>query len=330
MGSLLTIVIAAYNSERTIEKTLQSLVPLLKKGAQAIVVDDGSKDRTHQIAYDFSTTVIGVEVFSLEHAGSANARNFGLNQVKTKLVMFCDADDELLDFDLNAIESYNADLIVCDYLYSRVDLSIERTRVTAGDLTSKNSSFSAEISSILMKQIGFWRYLYATEFLKNHSIRFVGTLRELKSDYFVLDDYFFLLHALSSYDLVTHWNVPVYKYHENPSASQQRFQKQSKYMARAAIIQIEEMYEKLSRERRRWYRIELRRQLFSSYKAISVSDSYMYWREFGRALEGLREGSEAENFLQRWQNLFWLLLILMRKTASKCKSLVMAKNSAYR
>ena len=60
MATLLSIVVAAYNSEKTLERTLQSLAPLLEKGVQAVIVDDGSLDRTYEIADTFSRTVSGV------------------------------------------------------------------------------------------------------------------------------------------------------------------------------------------------------------------------------------------------------------------------------
>ena len=326
MGTLLSIVVAAYNSEKTLERTLQSLVPLLKKGVQAVIVDDGSLDKTYEIADTFSRTVTGVEVFRLAHNGSASARNFGLSCVKSKFVMFCDADDELLEFNLDDLNETNNEVIVCSYLYEKANGAIEIVASPVDDSASKAFLFSPELAKILMNQIGFWRYIYKTDFLREQSVRFVGTLEELKADYFVLDDYFFLLHVLTTFKLGTSWGTPVYKYYENPQANYQRFRRQSKFMAIAATIQITEMAGKLSKERFSWYRSELRRQLFSSFQAVSLKDTYSTWWKFTKAVWSLHSNSSLRGYIHGFKDFLLLFFVLLRKTAVQGKSLITFKN----
>lgn len=326
MGTLLSIVVAAYNSEKTLERTLQSLAPLLEKGVQAVIVDDGSLDRTYEIADTFSRTVSGVEVFRLTHNGSASARNFGLSCVKSEFVMFCDADDELLEFSLDDLNETNSEVIVCSYLYEKVNGAIEIVASPVDDSASKAFLFSPELAKILMNQIGFWRYIYKTDFLRDQSVRFVGTLEELKADYFVLDDYFFLLHVLTTFKHGTSWGTPVYKYYENSHSHYQRFRKQSKFMAIAAAIQINEMAGKLSKERFSWYRSELRRQLFSSFQAVSLKDTYLTWWKFTKAVWSLRSNSSLIGLIHGLKDFLLLFFTLLRKTAGQGKSIITFKN----
>lgn len=326
MGTLLSIVVAAYNSEKTLERTLQSLAPLLKKGVQAVIVDDGSLDRTYEIADTFSRTVSGVEVFRLSHNGSASARNFGLSCVKSKFIMFCDADDELLEFSLDDLNETNSEVIVCSYLYERANGAIEIVASPLDDSASKAFQFSPELAKILMNQIGFWRYIYKTDFLRDQSVRFVGTLEELKAEYFVLDDYFFLLHVLTTFKHGTSWGTPVYKYYENPHSHYQRFRRQSKFMAIAAAIQINEMAGKLSKERFSWYRSELRRQLFSSFEAVSLKDTYSAWWKFTKVVWSLHSNSSLIGLIHGLKDFLLLVFTLLRKTARQGKSLIAFKN----
>lgn len=325
METLLTVVIAAYNSEKTIERTLQSLLPLVKKGVEVVVIDDGSSDGTYQIAKDFSRVVDGLKIVSLEHDGSASARNYGLSMVSTRFVMFCDADDELLDFDLNALELLDDDFIVCDYLYKRINGEIEKVKVSIGESGMRETVFSAELSESLIGQVGFWRYLYRTDFLREKSVRFVGQLSELNADYFVLDDYFFLLHVLSTFETCNYWNAAIYKYYENASANPKRFQKQSKFICSAANIQIREVYEKLPKERRSWYRMELRRQLFSSFMAVSLKDTYLCWWRFGKAVTEMKTDSLKVTIMHNMKDWLILLYVVIKKTASTAKSMTKSK-----
>jgi glycosyltransferase involved in cell wall biosynthesis len=326
MDTLLTIVVAAYNSEKTLERTLQSLLPLLSRGVRAIIVDDGSCDSTYNIAKDFSRTTKGMEVFKLAHNGSASARNFGLSRVKSKFVMFCDADDEILDFNLEVCQSETAEIIVCDYLFEKANGTTELVKSELSGLASDIFTFSSDLSNDLMNQMGFWRYIYRLEFLRNESIRFVGTLTELKVDYFVLDDYFFLLHVLSSFKIGKYRSVPVYKYFENPQASYLRFQKQSKFISLAALIQTNEMYRSLSRDRRSWYRGELRRQLFSSFHAIPLKEKYTTLWRFATAIWNLRLDSSRENISESLKDTFALMFITLRKTGARVKAVVLSRD----
>lgn len=327
METLLTIVIAAYNAESTFERTLHSVLPLINRNVQVVIIDDGSNDRTYQIAKDFSRIANGTKIFSLEHDGSASARNYGLSIVKTKFVMFCDADDELLDFSVQELEVLDVDFIVCDYLYARSNGDVEKIEISDGASVIRKTVFSTEISEVLIRQMGFWRYIYRTDFLREKSVRFVGQLTELNTDYFVLDDYFFLLQVLSTFDTFIFWKEAIYKYYENPLASPQRFQSQSKFISSAALIQIREIYGNLPTERRTWYRKELRRQLFSSFMAISLKDTYLSWLRFGKAITEMREESLIVTFKNSVRDWLILMYLVIKKTASTFKSLTKSKFS---
>lgn len=82
-------IIPAYNAERTISNCLGSLSNQTFRGKyEIIVVDDGSKDRTRQIAQKFPK----VKVLEQNHAGPAKARNLGAKKAKGKILIFTDSD----------------------------------------------------------------------------------------------------------------------------------------------------------------------------------------------------------------------------------------------
>ena len=87
-----TIIVPAYNEEQTIEKDLDSLLTLdyPKEKLRIIVVDDGSKDRTYELAKAYEQK--GVAVYTKKNEGKGIALNFALTHVHSELVGALDAD----------------------------------------------------------------------------------------------------------------------------------------------------------------------------------------------------------------------------------------------
>ena len=87
-----TVVIPAYNEEKTIAKTIESVLGLdyPKDKLKVIVVNDGSTDRTLEIARRYERD--GVLVLSQENKGKAAALNHGLRYVDSEFFACLDAD----------------------------------------------------------------------------------------------------------------------------------------------------------------------------------------------------------------------------------------------
>jgi hypothetical protein len=97
MAPLLTCIVAAYNAERTLARTLGSL--LSGPGADAleiVVIDDGSTDGTGRIAELFAHVTATVRVVRQENRGLGAVRNRGVREARGEFVTFCDADDVFL------------------------------------------------------------------------------------------------------------------------------------------------------------------------------------------------------------------------------------------
>src|SRR5580700_460613 len=93
MKPLVSILIPAYNAERWIAFTLQSAIAQTWPRKEIIVVDDGSRDRTAEVARRFAS--IGVVVVSTENQGAAAARNHALQLSEGDYIQWLDADDLL-------------------------------------------------------------------------------------------------------------------------------------------------------------------------------------------------------------------------------------------
>ncbi len=85
-----SIIIPAYNSQKTIEKCLNNIIKESKKlESEIIVVDDNSSDETIEIVKKFKT----IKLVKLDsNKGVGNARNVGSKIAKHEILCFVDSD----------------------------------------------------------------------------------------------------------------------------------------------------------------------------------------------------------------------------------------------
>lgn len=89
-GSIcVSAVIPAYNAERFISETIHSVLAQTYEIAEIIVVDDGSSDRTAEVAAGFPRT----HVIRQPNGGQAAARNTGIRAASGEWIAFLDHDD---------------------------------------------------------------------------------------------------------------------------------------------------------------------------------------------------------------------------------------------
>ena len=93
-----SVVIAAYNSDLWISKTINSLINQtldFKKNIQIIIVNDGSTDKTGQICQGFKAKYPKniKYIVNEENLGPSATRNIGLKQASGKYINFLDSDD---------------------------------------------------------------------------------------------------------------------------------------------------------------------------------------------------------------------------------------------
>ena len=91
MKPLVSILITAYNAEKTIAYTLQSVVAQTWPRKEIIVVDDGSTDQTAEVARQFTQ----VKVVSTQNRGLSGAQNNAFPLSQGDYIQYLDADDLL-------------------------------------------------------------------------------------------------------------------------------------------------------------------------------------------------------------------------------------------
>ena len=85
----MSILIPAYNEEKVIKNTIESIIQSDYPKKEIIVIDDGSKDRTLEIAKQYKNEI---KVLHKENGGKASALNHGLLFTKGEIIVIVDAD----------------------------------------------------------------------------------------------------------------------------------------------------------------------------------------------------------------------------------------------
>lgn len=132
MEKILTIIIPTYNMEKFLDKCLTSLIiddkELMKK-LEVLVIIDGAKDRSSEIAHTYQDIYPDTYVvIDKENGNYGSCINRGLKEATGKYVKVLDADD---CFDTVSFQSYlrilnytDADLILSDFDYVYEDGTI--------------------------------------------------------------------------------------------------------------------------------------------------------------------------------------------------------------
>lgn len=124
----ISIIIPAYNVESYIESCLLSVISQTYKSLEIIVVDDGSKDRTGEIADNYAEKDERIFVIHQKNGGVSNARNTGMKHANGEYIMFLDSDDwiesKCCETVIREIQNEEADLVFFEYYKEYKDKSI--------------------------------------------------------------------------------------------------------------------------------------------------------------------------------------------------------------
>lgn len=99
--SQVSVITPVFNGERYLAEALQSIHAQTLAPTEVIVVNDGSSDRSADIASSFKST----RLLNTPHAGVGAARNHGVRAATGTLLAFLDADDLWLPHALESLQS---------------------------------------------------------------------------------------------------------------------------------------------------------------------------------------------------------------------------------
>lgn len=175
----LSFVIPCYNMEKYLPECLDSLLDqnLEANEFEIIVVNDESKDRTLQIANNYSKKHSNIRVLDKKNGGVGAARNSGLDLAEGKYVYFLDPDDFLAQNVLlkllNTIEKYDLDILTFKSLEFKTKVSKKSKNIDqVNDEGLQSQDGISYIAEHKFKN-EIWWFITNRKFILESGIRFI-------------------------------------------------------------------------------------------------------------------------------------------------------------
>ncbi len=165
----ISVIIPAYNGEKYIAQCIENVLCQTYKDLEIIVVNDGSTDRTAEIAAGYP----GVKLVSQQNQGLSVTRNNGAKVATGDYIHFLDVDDLLgRDYYERMVEALDpgvdVDMVFGGFVNeAQLDFSLSYSdRLLLVSLEDKISVTNAP-------QMGYaWRYLIRREFMEKAGLQF--------------------------------------------------------------------------------------------------------------------------------------------------------------
>lgn len=168
----ISVIIPAYNAEKTLEAAMQSCIDQTFLPFEVIIINDGSTDKTEETANNFikkQQTNVKFSVISVKNGGVSRARNIGIKQAAGDFVAFLDSDDawhtEKLAKQIEAFKNFPNTALVSTNSTVKNHFSGQTRRVSFTHLLIRNHviTSSAIVPAAIIKNCMFDQTLRRAE-----------------------------------------------------------------------------------------------------------------------------------------------------------------------
>ncbi|PDP81667.1 glycosyltransferase family 2 protein [Prevotella intermedia] len=213
----LSFVIPMYNAEKYIERCIDSVYHqgLNIKDFEVLIINDGSTDNSPALVKDMETYLSNLSIINKKNGGQGSARNLGIEMASGDYIMFIDADDYLIDYQIKSCleKTIDNNLDVCCMRIRRLlpsgepaDIPIKKykfsdEKVYTGPWLLLHNYFPASVCAHFFKR----------NFLLKSNIRFLTNIMH--------EDVDFQLKLFSYIQRFMFCHIFVYTYYYNPEST---------------------------------------------------------------------------------------------------------------
>ena len=209
MNYEISVIIPAYNAERDLEKSVNSIINAIKTyTVEIIIVENGSVDHTWQEAKKIEKKYNDVRVVHSEK-GVSHARNKGLEIALGKWICFVDADDEVTEeafTEMHKIINQKADLFIFGYWKNNKKI------LPNIDNHISLSEKKVELIKNPTKYLAVWGKLFSLEIIRKNRIQFDPALS-------LSEDSDFLINYIRYCNDICFYNECIYIYNIQGNSS---------------------------------------------------------------------------------------------------------------
>lgn len=195
---LLSVIIPAFNCEKTIKHTVDSIISSGLTDYEIVIVNDGSTDDTASVCNSLCSQFSFIKYMEQENSGVSAARNKGISISTGEYIMFFDADDTVEENGfsecVDIVKKEKPDILVFgmsfDYykngkLYRRDKLFPEQSGIL--DKNQIKSELESLYNTNSLTPV--WNKIYKRALIVDNNILF-------NTDYFLMEDFLFSLECL--------------------------------------------------------------------------------------------------------------------------------------
>lgn len=174
-----SVIVPFFNVENYIEKCLKSLVSQTLADIEIILVNDGSEDKSEEIAKKFVETYPDkITYLKKENGGLSDARNYAIPKARGEYIAFLDSDDyveiNMYEEMYNKAKKENLDYVECDFLWEYPDKVLE----------SKGNIYDNKKEMFIHTRVVAWNKLIKREIIQQNKIEFPKGFRYEDVEFF--------------------------------------------------------------------------------------------------------------------------------------------------
>ena len=166
---LISVIIPVYGVEKYISQCLESVINQTYKNLEIIVVNDGTKDRSADIAKEYAAKDSRIKVYDFKNGGLSVARNRGLEIATGEYISYLDSDDwldtKMYETLLETAMKNEADMVKCGIIETN---GAAEEKITFSDVkiinNEQHKAFKNYFKGILWTLA--WNGLYKKELAK--------------------------------------------------------------------------------------------------------------------------------------------------------------------
>lgn len=170
-----SIIIPVYNTEKYLEKCLESIVNQTFNDYEAIVVNDGTTDNSEKIIDEFCSKYPNIKKINKTNGGLSDARNYGIKEATGEYLLFLDSDDY---FDIKLLEKINIVLEQKKYDLVKFGYDLvydEKQELKQENLEEKEYTNEDFFIQKVLNKISFevaWAYAYKKSFWDKYNFEY--------------------------------------------------------------------------------------------------------------------------------------------------------------
>lgn len=212
MNDLVSIIIPAYNCEKTIIRCLSSINKQDYGNYEVIIINDGSTDFTELIINRFIMNKEKFIYYYQKNRGPSFARNTGIRLATGDFFIFIDSDDIIPPNYISSLMKNSADLVICDIKRVGDDKEYEHSLNRA--LTLSINEFLNTISIFMDQSLvqGPCNKLFKKSIIVKNKLKF-------NNNYTLGEDTLFVYDYLSNCQNIKYTNDTYYIYYNQSEDS---------------------------------------------------------------------------------------------------------------